>query len=89
MGWSPYEYYTALPGEFSAACEGHKDKTDLAAKITRFAAFRIAEAMVGTKALGSIEKFWPMGEDKPAKKAEPMTRERYEAMLKRHNLKIK
>ena len=88
MGWSPYEYFTALPGEFYAAYKGYDEKTDKAAKILRFAAFRVAEAVAGSKAIGSIENFWPM-EKKDKPKVEPMTRERYEAMIKRHKLKVK
>lgn len=45
--------------------------------------------MVGTKALGSIDKFWPLAVDSGKKKIEPMTKERYEAILKRHNIKAK
>lgn len=52
----------------------------------RFAAFRIAESMVGSKAIGSIEKFWPIA-DEEKKKAEPMSQERIEAIFKRHNIK--
>jgi hypothetical protein len=44
--------------------------------------------MAGTKALGSIEKFWPMsGEEE--RKAPVMTKDRYDAIISRHNLKIK
>ena len=60
------------------------------AKVIRFASFRIAESMAGSKAVGSIAKFWPMDDDEPEKKKiEPMTKDRYEAILKRHNIKIK
>ena len=52
----------------------------------RFAAFRIAESMVGSKALGSIENFWPIGYEEK-QKAEPMSQERIEAIFKRHNIK--
>jgi hypothetical protein len=46
--------------------------------------------MAGSKAVGSIERFWPMADDQPEKKKiEPMTKERYEAILKRHNIKMK
>ena len=45
--------------------------------------------MAGSKAVGNIEKFWPMDGDKEVTKIEPMTKERYEAILKRHNLKLK
>jgi hypothetical protein len=46
--------------------------------------------MAGSKAVGSIDKFWPMPkDDKEAKKIEPMTKDRYEAILKRHNIKMK
>jgi hypothetical protein len=46
--------------------------------------------MAGSKAVGSIDRFWPMADDQPDKKQiEPMTKDRYEAILKRHNIKIK
>jgi hypothetical protein len=46
--------------------------------------------MAGSKAVGSIDRFWPMpGDDKVESKAEPMTKDRYEAILKRHNIKMK
>lgn len=58
--------------------------------VIRFASFRIAEAMAGSKAIGKINKFWPMEDDKEDKKEiEPMTADRYKAILERHNLKIK
>ena len=45
--------------------------------------------MAGSKAIGSIHKFWDMGENKTEQKQiEPMTKERYEAILKRHNIKV-
>ena len=56
--------------------------------VIRFASFRVAEAMAGSKAIGKINKFWPMEED-DKKEAEPMTADRYKAILERHNLKIK
>ena len=56
----------------------------------RFAAYRIAESMAGTKALGSIEKFWPMGEKEEQKKSiQPMTKEQYDAIMNRHKIKRK
>lgn len=55
--------------------------------VIRFASFRVAEAMAGSKAIGKINKFWPMDEDQ--KEIEPMTADRYKAILERHNLKIK
>jgi hypothetical protein len=59
--------------------------------VIRFASFRIAEAMAGSKAIGKINKFWPMEEEreKDKKQIEPMTAERYQAIIQRHNLKIK
>jgi hypothetical protein len=45
--------------------------------------------MAGSKAVGSIDKFWPLAADEPANKVEPMTKDRYEAILKRHNIKMK
>ena len=75
-----------MPIEFYAACEGHLEKQKDEALIIRFAAFRIAESMVGSKAIGGIEKFWPMEPEKK-KKVEPMSKERIEAIFKRHNIK--
>ena len=56
--------------------------------VIRFASFRIAEAMAGSKAIGKINRFWPMGEDDKSE-VKPMTKDRYQAILERHNLKIK
>lgn len=56
--------------------------------VIRFASFRVAEAMAGSKAIGKINKFWPMEED-DKKEVEPMTAARYKAILERHKLKIK
>lgn len=54
----------------------------------RFAAYRIAESMAGTKALGSIEKFWPMnGDEQPKKQIPKFTKEQYDAILNRHKIK--
>jgi hypothetical protein len=55
--------------------------------IIRFASYRIAECFAGTKAVKNIESFWPMG-DKVDNKLE-ISKERYEAILKRHKLKVK
>lgn len=88
LGWTPYEYYTSLPIEFYAAAEGYQMRQSEQAKILRFASFRLAECMIGSKAVGSIEKFWPM-EQTDSVKIEPMTKERYEAILERHKIKIK
>jgi hypothetical protein len=45
--------------------------------------------MAGSKAVGSIERFWPLADEEPVKKVEPMTKDRYEAIMKRHNIKMK
>jgi len=45
--------------------------------------------MAGSKAVGSIDRFWPLANEEPINNAEPMTKDRYEAILKRHNIKIK
>jgi len=46
--------------------------------------------MAGSKAVGSIERFWPMPSDeKEQSKVEPMTKDRYEAIMNRHNIKMK
>jgi hypothetical protein len=88
LGWSVYQYYTALPIEFYAACEGYLERRNDQTKILRFASFRLAECFVGSKAIGNIDKFWPMDETEEPKKIE-MTKDRYEAILKRHNIKVK
>ena len=77
-----------MPHEFYAACEGYQERQKESAMVIRFASFRVAEAMAGSKAIGKINKFWPM-EDEDKKEVEPMTADRYKAILERHNLKIK
>jgi len=77
-----------MPHEFYAACEGYQERQKESAMVIRFASFRIAEAMAGSKAIGNINKFWPM-EDEDKKEIEPMTADRYKAILERHKLKIK
>lgn len=91
LGWTAYDYYTSLPIEFYAAFEGYQERQKEKSFVIRFAAFRIAESMVGTKALGDINKFWPMESDdkKEVKKVEPMTKERYNEIMARHNIKVK
>ena len=54
--------------------------------VIRFAAYRIAESMVGTKALGNIDNFWPVSSAKK-EESEPMSPERIEAIFKRHNIR--
>jgi hypothetical protein len=88
LGWSVDEYYCSMPHEFYAACEGYLERQKESAMVIRFASFRVAEAMAGSKAIGKINKFWPM-EDEDKKEVEPMTADRYKAILERHNLKIK
>ena len=78
-----------MPHEFYAACEGYLERQKESAMVIRFASFRIAEAMAGSKAIGKINKFWPMEDDTEKKEREPMTADRYKAILERHNLKIK
>jgi len=77
-----------MPHEFYAACEGYQERQKESAMVIRFASFRVAEAMAGSKAIGKINKFWPM-EEEEKKEVEPMTADRYKAILERHNLKIK
>ena len=77
-----------MPHEFYAACEGYQERQKESAMVIRFASFRIAEAMAGSKAIGKINKFWPM-DDEDKKEVEPMTADRYKAILERHNIKIK
>jgi len=77
-----------MPHEFYAACEGYLERQKESAMVIRFASFRVAEAMAGSKAIGKINKFWPM-EENDKKEVEPMTADRYKAILERHNLKIK
>jgi len=57
--------------------------------VIRFASFRIAESMAGSKAIGKINKFWPMDDEEDKKEIQPMTSERYTAILERHKIKIK
>jgi hypothetical protein len=57
--------------------------------VIRFASFRIAESMAGSKAIGKINKFWPMEDEEDKKEIQPMTSERYTAILERHKIKIK
>ena len=85
MGWTAYDYYTSQPIEFYAACEGYLEMQKESAMVTRFASFRIAEAFAGSKAIGNIDRFWPIG--KKEAKVEPMSKERIEAIFKRHNIK--
>ena len=89
LGWSVDEYYCSMPHEFYAACEGYQERQKESAMVIRFASFRISEAMAGSKAIGKINKFWPMEDDDDAKDVKPMTADRYKAILERHNLKIK
>jgi hypothetical protein len=78
-----------MPHEFYAACEGYQERQKESAMVIRFASFRVAEAMAGSKAVGKINRFWPMDDDDEKKKIQPMTSEQYKAILERHNLKIK
>lgn len=89
LGWSVYDYYTSLPIEFYAAVAGHQEAEAERAKVLRFASYRVAEAMAGSKALGSIDRFWPMGEGETKKTFAPPTKEIYEEIMKRHNIKLK
>ncbi len=89
LGWTAYEYFTALPVEFYAACEGYMERQKESALVIRFAAFRVAESMAGSKAVGKIDRFWPMDDDKVKPKAKAMTKEQYDEIMKRHGLKIK
>jgi len=41
-----------MPHEFYAACEGYQERQKESAMVIRFASFRIAEAMAGSKAIG-------------------------------------
>jgi len=54
----------------------------------RFASYRVAESMAGTKALGNIDRFWPI-EVKPKSNQPPLTKEQIEDIFKRHNIKVK
>lgn len=78
-----------MPIEFYAAAEGYMEKQTESAKLMRFASFRIAESMAGSKAIGNIERFWPMHDDPKPKQIQPMNKEQYDAILKRHNIKVK
>jgi len=89
LGWSVDQYYCSMPHEFYAACEGYQERQKESAMVIRFASFRLAEAMAGSKAIGKINKFWPMEDDVEKREVEPMTADRYKAILERHKLKIK
>ena len=88
MGWTAYDYYTSMPIEFYAVCEGYMEKDEDFAKVIRFASFRVAESMAGSKAIGSIEKFWPMDKNEE-KKTNPLTQEEIKGIFERHNIKSK
>jgi len=77
-----------MPHEFYAACEGYQERQKESAMVIRFASFRVAEAMAGSKAIGKIDRFWPM-EQEERKQIQPLTSEEYKAILERHNIKIK
>ena len=85
LGWSAYDYYCSTPLEFYAACDGYNEKIKEGMMITRYSTYIIASSMAGSKAIGSIEKIWPVEE---AKSLPAMTKERYDAILKRHKLKL-
>ena len=74
-----------MPMEFYAACEGYFERKKEDTLVIRFASYRVAESMAGTKALGNIENFWPI---EPKKAPEQMSKERVEAIFKRHNIQI-
>lgn len=78
-----------MPHEFYAACEGYQERQNESALVIRFASFRVAEAMAGSKAIGNINRFWPIKQAEDIKQIEPMTSEQYKAILERHNIKIK
>lgn len=73
--------------EFYAACEGYIEQQKEQMMITRYSTYVIACSMAGSKAVGSIDKLWPVESEK--KVSEPMTKERYDAILKRHKIKSK
>ena len=75
-----------MPIEYYAAAEGYLEREKESAMVIRFASYRIAESMVGTKAIGNIDKFWPVGQTEK-KESEPMSAERIEAIFKRHNIR--
>lgn len=85
LGWSAYDYYTSLPVEFYAACEGYNEREKERMMVTRYSTYIIASSMAGSKAVGSIEKIWPVNE---RREVPAMTKERYDAILKRHKIKV-
>jgi hypothetical protein len=86
LGWSVYEYYTALPYEFYAAAEGYAEKLKDEQYIARFAAYRVACSIAGSKAIGDIERFWPIDSVEKSK-PQMVSDELYRDIIKRHNLK--
>lgn len=79
--------------EFYAAVEGYLERQTDYAKVIRFASFRVAESFAGSKAIGSISRFWPMSDDEDVSRAkeirEQMTPEVVKEIMKRHNIKSK
>lgn len=79
--------------EFYAAVEGYLERQTDYAKVIRFASFRVAESFAGSKAIGSISRFWPMPDDEDVSRAkeirEQMTPEVVREIMKRHNIKSK
>jgi hypothetical protein len=77
--------------EFNAAVEGYLEGQTDYAKVIRFASFRVAESFAGSKAIGSISRFWPMPDDEEKSKEEElrnmMTPERVREIMERHNIK--
>ena len=71
--------------EFYAAFEGYNESVKEQMMITRYSTYVIACSMAGSKAVGSIEKIWPI--ESNGKVLPPMTKERYESILKRHKIK--
>jgi len=78
-----------MPIEFMAAAEGYHKNIENNTIPLRFAAFRISESFAGSKAIGSIDNFWPMPKTNVVEDEEPMTEERIQAIFKRHNIKVK
>jgi hypothetical protein len=69
------------------AAEGYAEKIKDDLLIQRFAAYRIACSMAGSKAIGDIERFWPIETERA--KPKQISRELYNQIVKRHKLKLK
>lgn len=69
------------------ASEGYVERFKEELSIHRFAAYRVACSISGSKAIGDIERFWPIEIERA--KPKQISRELYNQIVKRHKLKLK